>query len=123
MKPNFRVNPEVIPFASVSTYPVYENADPTDIEFFQNYIQKHIRENFEYPNEAMDAGIQGRVFVSFTIDEFGEININGVRGPSPILEDAVHELMLKLPKASAPATKDGKPVDMNMSIPVTFKLN
>ena len=112
-----------IPFASVSTYPVYENADPTDIEFFQNYIQKHIRENFVYPNEAMDAGIQGRVFVSFTIDEFGEININGVRGPSPILEDAVHELMLKLPKASAPATKDGKPVDMNMSIPVTFKLN
>ena len=123
MKPNFRVNPEAIPFASVSTYPVYENADPTDIEFFQNYIQKHIRENFVYPNEAMDAGIQGRVFVSFTIDEFGEININGVRGPSPILEDAVHELMLKLPKASAPATKDGKPVDMNMSIPVTFKLN
>ena len=112
-----------VPFASVSTYPVYENADPTDIEFFQNYIQKHIRKNFVYPNEAMDAGIQGRVFVSFTIDEFGEININGVRGPSPILEDAVHELMLKLPKASAPATKDGKPVDMNMSIPVTFKLN
>uniref|UniRef100_UPI004049E93C energy transducer TonB n=1 Tax=Flavobacterium sp. TaxID=239 RepID=UPI004049E93C len=123
IKPNFSINPDAIPFALVNTVPVYENANPTDKDFFQSFIQKHIRENFVYPNEAMDAGIQGRVFVSFTIDEFGEININGVRGPSPILEDAVHELMLKLPKASAPATIDGKPVDMKMSVPITFKLN
>jgi TonB family protein len=119
---NYKENPDAIPFSLVNTVPVYENADPTDKDFFQNYIQKHIRKNFVYPNEALDAGIQGRVYLSFVIDEKGKVHVENVRGPDTTLENACIEIFEKMPNASTPATLNGESVAMKMSVPITFKI-
>jgi protein TonB len=70
----------------------------------------------------MDAGIQGRVFVSFIIDKDGSVKIANLRGPDKSLEKEADRIMSKLPQMT-PGKQRGKPVRMTMSIPITFKLD
>ena len=80
------------------------------------------RKNFNYPKEAQEQGIEGRVAVIFTIDTNGNINDIEQRGPSPILEAEVKRIIQRLPKMK-PGTLNGEAVNVAFSIPVVFKLN
>ncbi|MFY8189089.1 MAG: energy transducer TonB [Flavobacterium sp.] len=115
-----------VPFAIIEDVPVFpgcENvAKDKRKECLQEQIQKHIRKNFNYPEAAMDAGIQGKVFVSFVIGKDGNVTIANLRGPDKSLEKEAERIMSKLPKMT-PGKQRGKPVRMTMSIPITFKLD
>ena len=114
---------EDVPFTIIESVPMFpgcENAADKKA-CFQEKIQQHIRKNFKYPEAAQDAGIQGKVFVSFVIEKNGSISIANMRGPSPILEKEAKRIMEKMPTLS-PGKQRGKPVRMTMSIPITFKL-
>ena len=91
-------------------------------ECFLEKIHQHIRKNFSYPDTAMDAGVQGKVFVSFIIDKEGVVSISNLRGPDKSLEKEAERIISKLPKMT-PGKQRGKPVRMTMSIPITFKLD
>ncbi|MCG2462861.1 M56 family metallopeptidase [Flavobacteriaceae bacterium F89] len=112
-----------VPFGQVEVPPVYpgcENA--TDQRAcFNKMIIKHIMKNFDYPEEAQENGIQGRVAISFTIDQNGNITNIKKRGPDKLLEDEAVRLISKLPRM-APGKEKGKAVDVPFSIPITFKL-
>jgi protein TonB len=115
-----------VPFAIIEDVPVFPGCEKVAKEkrrdCLQEKIQAHIRKNFTYPESAMDAGIQGRVFVSFIIDKDGTVKIANLRGPDKSLEKEADRIMSKLPQMT-PGKQRGKPVRMTMSIPITFKLD
>jgi protein TonB len=90
-------------------------------ECFQNKMNRHIAQNFRYPEFAQKNGIQGRVFVQFIIEKDG--NISGIRsrGPHGTLERAAESIIKKLPKMT-PGYQRGLPVKVTFSIPITFRL-
>ena len=66
-------------------------------------------------------GIQGTVFVSFTIDRAGDIVEITTRGPDQNLEKEANRIISKLPKMTAGKDKYGA-VSVPFSIPIGFKL-
>ncbi|NAS32221.1 TonB family protein [Flavobacteriaceae bacterium R38] len=112
-----------IPFAVVDKVPVFpgceDAADPRAC--FNQKMQEHIRENFQYPEEAMQKGIQGRVAVLFTIDENGNITKIKKRGTDKSLEAEAVRIIEKLPKME-PGEHKGQGVRVPFSIPINFRL-
>ena len=88
---------------------------------FQDKLNKHIRENFRYPEIAQQMGIQGRVYTQFIIEKDGSITSIKVRGPDINLEREAKRIISLLPKMT-PGFQNGKPVRVPYSTPITFKL-
>ncbi len=85
-------------------------------------MYKWLSENIAYPREAMKKGIQGEVFVRFTVEKDGTIsNPQIVKGNQKVFFDEVCRVVLTFPKWT-PATQDGKPIDMFYTMPITFKI-
>ena len=80
-------------------------------------IQKQLR----YPEIAQRAGIEGRVFVEFVVDEQGKVVNPGVlRGIGGGCDE---EALRAISQATfTPGRQRGRPVRVRMSIPVLFKL-
>ncbi|NER12788.1 energy transducer TonB [Leptobacterium flavescens] len=115
---------EHVSFHAVDQVPVFpgcEDAEDKRACFLQR-IQEHIRENFRYPEEAQEQGIDGRVSALFFIGDDGYVRDIRLRGPHEVLEAEVYNIFSKLPRMT-PGRLDGKAVTVPFSIPVTFKLN
>lgn len=80
-------------------------------------LMKHIK----YPEIARKAGIEGRVYVQFIIDERGNvINPVVVRGIGAGCDEAAIEAVKKV--TFTPGLQRGKPVKVKYSLPILFKL-
>lgn len=80
-----------------------------------------IQSKIVYPEIAKRAGVQGRVFVKAYVDESGNVNkvelIRGIgAGCDEAAMDAVKSVMFK------PGKQRGKPVKVQVTVPVLFKL-
>lgn len=115
-----------VPFAIIEDVPLFPGCEnvPKDKrrDCFSDKMGQHIKKNFSYPESAMEANQQGKVYVSFVIEKDGTVSIANVRAPYPVLEKEAVRIMGKLPKMT-PGKQRGKPVRMTMSIPITFKLD
>lgn len=83
---------------------------------------REIAKNVHYPEIAKRAGIEGRVFVKAFIDESGNVVeteiIKGIGGGcDQAALDAIEATKFK------PGRKNGKPVKVQVSIPIMFKLD
>ena len=82
---------------------------------------RYVGDNIKYPKEAREKGIEGKVFVQFVVNEYGELTdfktLKGIGGGCD--EEAVR--MLQAAAAWNPGTTDGKPVPVRMVMPITFK--
>ncbi|MGB0870076.1 MAG: energy transducer TonB [Flavobacteriales bacterium] len=86
-------------------------------------LYKIIRQNFIYPEQAKKDSIQGKVYVTFTIDTLGYIqNPEVVRGRHPLLDQEAIRLIKTLPKYKTPAKLNGKSVPLKFTIPIRFRL-
>ena len=114
-----------VPFAIIEDVPLYPGCERVPKSerrnCFQKEIQKHINKNFRYPEIAQEMGIQGRVFVQFTIQKDGSISGIRTRGPDKNLEKEANRIISKLPRMT-PGKQRGRPVRVPFSIPITFKL-
>lgn len=113
----------VVPFSVIEEAPIFpgcENAENKH-KCFNEQIQRHIRKNFRYPEEAQVKGVQGRVSVMFTIQEDGTIGNIRMRGPDVNLEKEAARIIGKLPQM-VPGKQKGKAVKVPFSVPITFKL-
>jgi TonB family protein len=82
------------------------------------WLQKNIR----YPMEAFAKGETGRVIVQFVVEENGDLRqLKVVRGVSPSLDGEALRVVATMPKWK-PGKVDGKPVKVNYTIPVAFRL-
>ena len=82
---------------------------------------KALRASIDYPSFAAKAGVEGRVFVQFVVDEEGNVL-------NPRIQRGVHKLLneeaLRVVKEMKfrPGKQRGTPVKVQMTLPVTFKL-
>lgn len=114
-----------VPFAVIEDVPIFpgcENvAKSKRRACFQEYMQKHIRKNFRYPEIAQEMGVQGRVYVNFVIQKDGSIGSVRMRGPDKNLEKEAARIIGKLPRMT-PGKQRGRAVRVPFSIPIVFKL-
>ena len=114
-----------VPFAIIEDVPLFPGCERVPKserrKCFQTQIQKHIAKNFRYPEIAQEMGIQGRVFVQFTIGKDGSISGIRTRGPDKNLEKEANRIISRLPRMT-PGKQRGRPVRVPFSIPITFKL-
>jgi periplasmic protein TonB len=81
-----------------------------------------IQGKIKYPEIAILAGIEGRVMVTFVIDEEGNVlNPVVVRGIGGGCDEAAVEAVRKA--KFIPGMQRGRPVRVQFTLPVTFKLN
>lgn len=87
-------------------------------EFYQ-----HIGQNLQYPLQARKMGIEGKVYVQFVVNEYGELSefqtLKGIGAGC----DAAAIAALQSAPAWNPGTTDGKPVKVRLVMPITFKLD
>jgi TonB family protein len=92
-----------------------EESTKKTIEFFQK--------NIIYPSIAKEESISGIVYISYIINENGNIEEpTVVRGVSPILDLEAIRVVSKLPKFS-PGTQRKKAVSVKFTIPIKFNLS
>ncbi|MBL7964246.1 MAG: energy transducer TonB [Flavobacteriales bacterium] len=76
----------------------------------------------EYPQMAVDAGIQGTVYVTFVVDKDGKVkDIKVLRGLGGGLDEAAVRMVSKMPPWE-PGMQRGKPVKVQYNLPVRFTL-
>lgn len=90
---------------------------------FQEQINNHIIRHFRYPEAAQQQGIQGRVYINFTINKCGLIENIKLRGPNEVLENEAYRIIRLLPRMLPGTLKDGTPVNVPFSVPINFILN
>ncbi len=85
-------------------------------------LRKHIAQSIKYPEIARENGIQGRVFVSFVVNQKGKVNnVKIARGIDPALDKEAVRVIENLPDF-APGKQRGKAVKVSYTVPINFKL-
>ena len=113
----------------------YQSYDSDDDEIFLKVDRKaqfpggvhnlmlYIRENMEYPEEAKEDGVQGRVHINFIVRKDGSIdNINVARSLDPLLDKEAIRLVENMPNW-IPAQNQGRIVNSFFTIPILFRLD
>ncbi len=86
-------------------------------------LRDFIVKNVQYPEEAKKAGISGKVFVNFVIDENGKVIMcKVVRGVSPLLDQEALRVTKEMPDWT-PGKQKGKAVKVSYTMPIAFVLN
>ena len=103
---------EVLPYSEVM--PEF----PGGMKEMVNFLNK----NLIYPQEMLENGIEGKIYVQFTVTKTGEIkDAVVVRGINGLNVEALR-LVKQMPNWK-PGSNDGKLVDVKMIIPIHFSLN
>ena len=81
-----------------------------------------ISKNIQYPKEAEDANLQGRVIVSFVVEKDGSVsNAKVVRPIDPLLDAEALRVVNSMPKW-IPGKQNGEAIRIKYTVPVTFRL-
>lgn len=80
-----------------------------------------LQESVEYPEFAKKAGIEGRVIVTFVVNEQGNVqNPKVTRGVHKLLNEEAIKAVKE--QSFTPGKQRGEAVKVEMSLPVTFRL-
>ena len=94
------------------SYPMYPGGDTG--------LKRTIAVNIQYPMQAMEQGIQGKVLLNVTIDTLGRVQgIEFVQHAHPLLEQEAAVVMLSL-QQWVPAYRNGEPATFKFTIPINF---
>lgn len=122
--PDVEVDPEInVTWRSIEEAPVFPGCeDEKDKKAcFQEMMNKHIKKVFRYPEEALEIGLEGKVFTQFTIQADGTIGEVRLRGPHKVLEKESARIIGKLPKMK-PGKQRDQHVKVAFTIPIIFRL-
>jgi protein TonB len=87
-------------------------------------LRTDIINSVKYPEDAKKKGIQGKVHVSFVIDENGKIKDAKIaRGVDPLLDKEALRVVGELNKTWTPGKDKGKVVKVAYTIPIQFALD
>ena len=85
-------------------------------------MMSYLAENVKYPLVAAENGVQGRVVVEFIVEKDGSLSdVKVKRGVDPSLDREAVRVVKSMPRWN-PGKKDGQPVRVRFSVPVTFRL-
>jgi len=94
-------------------------------EFPEGYekLSKYLRSNLKYPRNARENEIEGKVFVSFIVEENGNISeVNILRGIGGGCDEEAKRVIESMPDW-IPGKQRGKAVKVQFNMPIVFKLN
>ncbi len=98
----------------VETLPSFPGGERKLFEF--------IGKNVVYPKEAIDAGVEGQVFVEFFVEKDGSITVGKVlKGIGYGCDEEALRVIGLMPKWE-PGSQRGKRVRVRHTLPITFKL-
>lgn len=85
-------------------------------------MYKWLSDHINYPAQASEEGIQGRVIVQFDVSKTGAIeNVKIARGRHQALDKEAMRLVKSMPTWQ-PGRNNGQPVKVTYTLPITFKL-
>lgn len=85
-------------------------------------LMEYITKELQYPAEAKEKGIQGRVVIQFVVDKEGNIkHPQIVRNIDPLLDKEAVRLISNMPKWQ-PGKVKGENVSVKYTLPVMFRL-
>lgn len=85
-------------------------------------MMEYIAKNINYPQEARDKGIEGRVFIGMVIEKDGSVsNVRVLRGIGGGCDEEAVRVISSMPKWK-PGKVGGEPVLVSYMLPVNFKL-
>ena len=85
-------------------------------------MMQYLSQNIRYPQDAREAGAQGRVIVSFIVEKDGSISNAKVAKPTySSLDDEALRVISGMPKWT-PGKQNGEAVRVKYSFPVSFRL-
>ena len=85
-------------------------------------LRKFIAENIQYPKEAQDKKIEGKVYVNFVVDKTGKVrNPRIARGVDPGIDAEALRVVSSLPNWQ-PGKQRGEPIAVSYTIPIKFAL-
>lgn len=93
----------------------------------QDELEAYIQENIEYPAEAQNGQVEGTVFVDFVVGSNGVVR--DVEVSETTSEEVKRDLSTEAMRVVSnmpdwtPGKKGGKPVDVRVSLPITFQLD
>ena len=94
-----------------------------DFEGGSSAMQMYINQNVNYPQEAIEMNLQGRVYASFVIEKDGTIShVRIERGVCDVLDYQTARVIYNMPKWQA-GSCDGNPIRMRARLPIMFTLN
>lgn len=89
----------------------------------QEALIQFMQANIVYPEKAKKNRIQGKVFVSFVINESGVVTSTKVeRSINPELDKEALRVVNLMPEWVS-GKKDGKPVKVSLTLPIMFALD
>lgn len=85
-------------------------------------LVQFLSKNLKYPTVCKEQKIQGKVLMKFTVKSDGSIsNIRVTKSVDPYLDKEAVRVVKSMPRW-IPGTQDGKPVSVEYTLPITFKL-
>jgi protein TonB len=90
----------------------------------QAQLAKYIEDNVQYPQPALDNGVEGTVNVSFAVDEYGNVYSPSVKGDKLGygLEAEAIDVVKKMPKWAPGKAANGKNIKTYYDLPITFSI-
>jgi protein TonB len=83
-------------------------------------LSRFIGKNISIPKDGSGKSLRGKSIIRFTVDSLGKVkNPTAVMYTHPFLRDEAIRVIKSLPKWK-PGTRDGKPLNVEMVLPVTF---
>ncbi len=112
--------------ANIDTTVVKNPVIPASFEGGIRGFYAYIGQNINYPRDAFKKGIQGKVYVEFTIESTGNVvqeSIKILKEVHSSLEQEAIRIIQNSPKwIPARQHANGPPVSSNMVIPIIFKV-
>ena len=95
---------------------------PAEFPGGEKEMMRWIYSHVNYPEEALQNGVEGRVTARFTVNKKGRVeDIRIIGGIHPSLDREVIRLLQSLPDFT-PAMQNGRKVPVFMHIPVAFQI-
>ena len=86
-------------------------------------MRKFIAMNVQYPEEAKEEKISGKVFVQFVVNEEGNVeNVGMAKSVDPLLDKAAMDAVKSMPQWK-PGKQKGQNVKVGFVVPINFQLN
>ena len=103
----------------------YDSELESDAEFLGGLEELYmfVCMNVEYPKEAREANIEGKVFVTFTVEKDGSVaNVKLLKDIGYGCGEAVVKMVQSMPRWKPAMRKNGTPARVQFSLPVSFIL-
>ena len=101
------------PYIKVEKMPTFQGGD---LNVFRNWFQSQI----QYPKEAMEKNISGRVIFSFVVEKDGSTSdFTVLQAPDKLLVAEVERIFKSCPKWE-PGTQRGEKVRVKYTVPIVF---